>query len=124
MVCGLIRTQFFLNFRNVDLLSPLAFLKNILFMGLMNLSLCLFSENENSLLFIYFVSKKQCFLLVKKVEIKFCAPSKHFKYLVSPCVQVHDQVVGLWVPVTDLAFVAVGVPRHLVGHVTVFTVTG
>ena len=38
--------------------------------------------------------------------------------------QVHDQVVGLGVPVPDLALVAVRVPGHLVRHVAILTVTG
>ena len=40
-------------------------------------------------------------------------------HLVSPGVQVHDQVLGLWVPVAHLALVAVRVPRHLLRLVLV-----
>lgn len=34
-------------------------------------------------------------------------------YLVFPCVQVHDQVVGAWVAIAHFALVAVRVHRHL-----------
>ena len=40
-------------------------------------------------------------------------------HLVSPGVQVHDEVLGLGVPVAHLALVAVRVPRHLLRLVLV-----
>ena len=40
-------------------------------------------------------------------------------YLVSPGVQIHHEVLGLWVSVAHLALVAVGVPGHTLGHVPV-----
>jgi hypothetical protein len=46
------------------------------------------------------------------------------QYLVTPCVQVHDQVLSLGVPVSHFALVAVGVPCHLLGHVAVLLMLG
>ena len=43
-------------------------------------------------------------------------------HLVTPGVQVHHQVLGLGVPVADLALVAVGVPGHLLRDVAVLLV--
>ncbi len=40
-------------------------------------------------------------------------------HLVSPGVKVHHEVLGLGVPVPDLALVAVRVPRHLLRLVAV-----
>jgi len=38
--------------------------------------------------------------------------------------KIHDEVLGLGVPVPDLALVAVGVPGHALGHVSVVLVLG
>ena len=38
--------------------------------------------------------------------------------------QIHDQILGFWVPVADFALVAVGVPRHLLGVVSILLVLG
>ena len=38
--------------------------------------------------------------------------------------EIHDEVLGLGVPVPDLALVAVGVPGHALGHVSVVLVLG
>ena len=38
--------------------------------------------------------------------------------------KIHDQVLGLGVPVPDLALVTVGVPGHPLGHVSVVLVLG
>ena len=46
------------------------------------------------------------------------------QYLVSPSVQVHDEIVGLRIPVPDLALVAVRIPGHLVRHVAILSMTG
>ena len=40
-------------------------------------------------------------------------------HLIAPGVEIHDEVLGLGVPVADLALVAVGVPGHLLWHVAV-----
>ena len=43
-------------------------------------------------------------------------------YLICPCVQVHDEVLGLGVPVLDLALVTVRVPGHPVRAVPVVSI--
>ena len=43
-------------------------------------------------------------------------------HLISPGVEVHHQVLGLGVPVPNLALVTVGVPGHLLGQVPVVLV--
>ena len=45
-------------------------------------------------------------------------------HLVAPGVKIHDEVLGLGVPVPDLALVAVRVPGHPLGHVSVVLVLG
>ena len=45
-------------------------------------------------------------------------------HLVTPGVEIHDKVLGLGVPVPDLALVAVGVPGHALRHVSVVLVLG
>ncbi len=43
-------------------------------------------------------------------------------HLVPPCVQIHDEVPGLRVPVPDLALVTIRVPGHLLGLVSILFV--
>ena len=45
-------------------------------------------------------------------------------HLVAPGVKVHDEVLGLGVPVPDLALVAVRVPGHPLRHISVVLVLG
>ena len=45
-------------------------------------------------------------------------------HLVAPGVKIHDEVLGLGVPVPDLALVAVRVPGHPLGYVSVVLVLG
>ena len=45
-------------------------------------------------------------------------------HLISPGVKIHDKILGLGISVAHLALVAVGVPGHLLGHVSVVLVLG
>ena len=45
----------------------------------------------------------------------------YFSHLIDPGVEVHDEVLGLGVPVPDLALVTVRVPRHPLRTVPVLT---
>ena len=45
-------------------------------------------------------------------------------YLVPPGMQVHDQILGLRIPITDFAFITMWVPRHFLWHISVFFMHG
>ncbi len=45
-------------------------------------------------------------------------------YLVSPSMQVHDQILSLGVPVSNFAFITMRIPGHFLRHVSVLLVLG
>ena len=45
-------------------------------------------------------------------------------YLIAPSVQIHDQILGLWITIPDFAFVAMRIPCHFFWHIAVLLVLG